>query len=285
MGGVCLFVACLLSPSSLLKNGNTTRTPETQQPLLARKFSSPNRLTGRPFLHQTNFFPIPPDHSAQESPSAFKTIKTCVQNADYRFQVFIWCFLCVLGMKICMVGLFVIFGQHLEVFSSWLMGAMFGHIQGGTAKNDLKLIFVMVLTPGTMNAVQFYISDSFLKAEAAVDSSGQEALVRERGGTEAPRSYGGKERGPYQGAGGEIEIGGAGGSLSRSSSRGAGSGTTREGRTGPTGAGNQFVKNVKHVRLEEDEEEEDLPPVVTVEHFVNGSPIGRSRTEGAASGG
>merc|ERR1719367_2385009 len=69
-------------------------------------------------------------------------------------QIFVWCIV-VSIMKVCVVCImwcFAGFWEHLAIASThWIKD------------RQLRLIFVMIITPALMNMFQFWVTDSFLK--------------------------------------------------------------------------------------------------------------------------
>merc|ERR1712232_306353 len=77
---------------------------------------------------------------------------------NYLKQVFLW-LLVVQLMKAIMVLLLVIQTPQL----SWLAGAVLHPL---AATPQLKLVIVMILTPGIMNSLQFWLQDNIFVAAA-----------------------------------------------------------------------------------------------------------------------
>lgn len=73
----------------------------------------------------------------------------------YLKQLFVWVVIIVSGMKASMVGLMLIFNIHLEQLAELVL---YPCMQDETT----KLIVVTVITPGIMNAVQFWIVDNII---------------------------------------------------------------------------------------------------------------------------
>ncbi len=78
-------------------------------------------------------------------------------NGEYAKQIFIWLGI-VSVMKLFMVMFMLILGRHLEAASEILLAVFVYH-------EKVKLLVVMILTPAIMNTVQFWLSDTFLKAK------------------------------------------------------------------------------------------------------------------------
>lgn len=89
------------------------------------------------------------------------------------------------GMKFCVLIIFIMFPWISRV-GDWALGWTEGN-------EKLQIVFVMMLFPLIMNALQYYIIDSFIKAQASKeDTEGHEVGRGEGGGS------GGGSGGSYQ---------------------------------------------------------------------------------------
>lgn len=81
--------------------------------------------------------------------------KSICSQQSWTFQILVWCVIVSLMKVIITIIMWV--GRPLMVFISI---AVTYSIPGG---HDMRLIFVMIITPVAMNIFQFWVQDSFLK--------------------------------------------------------------------------------------------------------------------------
>lgn len=88
-------------------------------------------------------------------------------------------FIGLLGMKFCVLIIFMVFPWISRV-GDWALGWTEGN-------ERLQIVFVMMLFPLIMNALQYYIIDSYIKKEEKIPEEGAESegLVTGRGDAEA----------------------------------------------------------------------------------------------------
>lgn len=90
------------------------------------------------------------------------------------------------GMKFCVLIIFIMFPWISRV-GDWALGWTEGN-------EKLQIVFVMMLFPLIMNALQYYIIDSFIKAQASKDDTGGHEVGRGEGSS----GNGGGGGGSYQ---------------------------------------------------------------------------------------
>ncbi|KAK3943646.1 putative fk506-binding protein 2 precursor [Diplogelasinospora grovesii] len=111
-----------------------------------------------------------------------------VQSGNYGHQPNAWWWLkqsliyfCgLMGMKICVLIIFMVFPWISRV-GDWALGWTEGN-------EKLQIIFVMMLFPLIMNALQYYIIDSYIKKKAADDDDDVIESAPVAGGTGAAAS-------------------------------------------------------------------------------------------------
>lgn len=96
-------------------------------------------------------------------------------NAWWWFKQSIIYFFGLFGMKICVLIMFLAL-PWIERVGDWALGWTEGNEQ-------LQIVFVMMLFPLIMNALQYYIIDSFIKKEVVVSD--------DESGTATPPEYAG----------------------------------------------------------------------------------------------
>jgi hypothetical protein len=90
----------------------------------------------------------------------------------YIKQLFVW-LLVVTGMKLCVLAVMLVLAGQLEATASYMLSPVSGH-------PDLKLIVVMILTPVTMNSIQYWLVDNIIKKKPQHEFEGdfkQQLLV------------------------------------------------------------------------------------------------------------
>ncbi|KAK3495829.1 vacuolar membrane protein-domain-containing protein [Neurospora crassa] len=104
-------------------------------------------------------------------------------------------FIGLLGMKFCVLIIFMVFPWISRV-GDWALGWTEGN-------ERLQIIFVMMLFPLIMNALQYYIIDSYIKKDEKIPEEGAESegLVTGRGDAEAA---GAEQRGRGRGSRGGV---------------------------------------------------------------------------------
>jgi hypothetical protein len=92
------------------------------------------------------------------------------RNADggfdkvkYAKQLVVWLAI-VSGMKLSMVLLMIVFGTPLQATAGFILSPFM-------TSPELKLLAVMIVTPICMNALQFWITDNFIKKQDSKDKS------------------------------------------------------------------------------------------------------------------
>lgn len=98
-------------------------------------------------------------------------------------------FIGLLGMKFCVLIIFMVF-PWISRIGDWALGWTEGN-------EKLQIIFVMMLFPLIMNALQYYIIDSYIKKDEKIPEDGAESegLVTGRGDAEAANAERRDERG------------------------------------------------------------------------------------------
>lgn len=76
-------------------------------------------------------------------------------------QLVVW-LIVVSGMKLCVLMLMILFAGPLEAITSYVLFPVSGHPY-------LKLLVVMTLTPVTMNSLQFWLADNFIRKQPEYD--------------------------------------------------------------------------------------------------------------------
>jgi len=100
-------------------------------------------------------------------------VEETIDWANYVKHVALWLTV-VQSMKACMVVLIVFEAPQLMYISSFVLGQLSNAPQ-------LKLVFVMILTPGVMNSLQFWLQDNiFVSAANKAEAKQREAEEAQR---------------------------------------------------------------------------------------------------------
>lgn len=104
-----------------------------------------------------------------------------INRVVYGKQLGLW-FCCILGMKIIVLLLLILFLKQMIQAARVFLALV-------SWNSELKLIFVMVLTPCCMNTLQLWLTDSFIKKDGASCSDCAKLLFYRCIGKEAPTTF------------------------------------------------------------------------------------------------
>lgn len=94
---------------------------------------------------------------------AYKDSSGHVMYDKFYKQLVLW-LIVVSGMKACMLVIMLLFSGWLATLASFILRPVSWH-------SGLKLVTVMILTPLTMNSLQFWLVDSFIRKQPNHDST------------------------------------------------------------------------------------------------------------------
>jgi hypothetical protein len=83
-------------------------------------------------------------------------------------QLLVWLLIVISGKLIIIMVIY----QFIFPINA-VMNYVFHEILGVSSHPQLELVLVMVIIPGTLNVIQFWVTDTFLKQQITVDSDGE----------------------------------------------------------------------------------------------------------------